>query len=226
MRDELASKTAEMTSSHGHHALASLVQTPRIIRLFPNGTDPIPPAIRHHQHQHDHGQPMASHYVVDDEHALLVDVDNKRNATKSSVFWSAMNELFNLSSSAMASVTADDGRSSVVVTSNNTTAGYWDGNKANAVTDWGQIVTVAILAFITLATIVGNVLVILSVFTYKPLRMVQNFFIVSLAAADLTVALLVLPLNMAYLILEKWIFGVYVCEMWLTCDVLCCTASM
>lgn len=47
------------------------------------------------------------------------------------------------------------------------------------------------------ATIVGNVLVILSVFTYRPLNSVQNYFIVSLAVADLTVALLVMPLNVA-----------------------------
>jgi 5-hydroxytryptamine receptor 1 len=75
-------------------------------------------------------------------------------------------------------------------------------------------------------TIVGNILVILSVFTYKPLRIVQNFFIVSLAVADLTVAILVLPLNVAYSILGRWVFGIHICKMWLTSDVLCCTASI
>lgn len=82
------------------------------------------------------------------------------------------------------------------------------------------------LSIITMVTIVGNVLVILSVFTYKPLRIVQNFFIVSLAVADLTVAILVMPLNVVYTILGRWIFGLPLCEMWLTCDVLCCTASI
>jgi 5-hydroxytryptamine receptor 1 len=89
------------------------------------------------------------------------------------------------------------------------------------------VFTIALLALITVATIVGNILVIMSVFTHKPLRMVQNFFIVSLAAADLTVALLVLPLNIASQITNgKWIFGIYLCEIWLTCDVMCCTASI
>lgn len=95
-----------------------------------------------------------------------------------------------------------------------------------AVPQWEAIFTALILTLIIVSTIVGNILVILSVFTYKPLRIVQNFFIVSLAVADLTVAILVLPLNVAYSILGQWIFGIYVCKMWLTCDIMCCTSSI
>lgn len=97
---------------------------------------------------------------------------------------------------------------------------------AFAVPVWEAIATAIILSLIIILTIVGNILVILSVFTYKPLRIVQNFFIVSLAVADLTVALLVLPFNVAYSILGRWEFGIHVCKMWLTCDVMCCTASI
>lgn len=95
-----------------------------------------------------------------------------------------------------------------------------------AMPQWEAIGTAVILSFIIIITIVGNVLVILSVFTYKPLRIVQNFFIVSLAVADLTVAILVLPLNVAYSIRGRWDFGIHICKMWLTSDVLCCTASI
>lgn len=95
-----------------------------------------------------------------------------------------------------------------------------------AVPTWEAVGTVIILSAIIMLTVVGNILVILSVFTYKPLRIVQNFFIVSLAVADLTVAILVLPLNVAYSILGRWEFGIHVCKMWLTSDVLCCTASI
>ncbi|BET02155.1 unnamed protein product [Nesidiocoris tenuis] len=97
---------------------------------------------------------------------------------------------------------------------------------AFAVPVWEAIGTAIVLSLIIILTIVGNILVILSVFTYKPLRIVQNFFIVSLAVADLTVALLVLPFNVAYSILGRWEFGIHVCKMWLTCDVMCCTASI
>lgn len=95
-----------------------------------------------------------------------------------------------------------------------------------AVPEWEAAVTAASLSLIILLTVIGNILVILSVFTYKPLRIVQNFFIVSLAVADLTVALLVLPFNVAYSILGRWEFGIHMCKTWLTCDVMCCTASI
>lgn len=88
------------------------------------------------------------------------------------------------------------------------------------------IATVLVLSAIVAGTVFGNVLVVLAIFTYRPLRSVQNMFIVSLAAADIAVALLVMPLNVAYSILGRWVFGLHVCELWLTCDVLCCTASI
>ncbi|KAM7292742.1 tyramine receptor 1 [Ixodes scapularis] len=88
------------------------------------------------------------------------------------------------------------------------------------------IVTVVVLSAIVAGTVFGNVLVVLAIFTYRPLRSVQNMFIVSLAVADIAVALLVMPLNVAYSILGRWVFGLHTCKLWLTCDVLCCTASI
>lgn len=95
-----------------------------------------------------------------------------------------------------------------------------------AVPQWEAILVTIVLTFIILLTIIGNILVILSVFTYKPLRIVQNFFIVSLAVADLTVAILVLPFNVANMVMGRWEFGIHLCKMWLTSDVLCCTSSI
>lgn len=95
-----------------------------------------------------------------------------------------------------------------------------------AIPQWQAILVTVVLGIIVIVTIVGNTLVILSVFTYKPLRIVQNFFIVSLAVADLTVAILVLPFNVANMVLGRWVFGIHLCKMWLTSDVLCCTSSI
>lgn len=95
-----------------------------------------------------------------------------------------------------------------------------------AIPEWEAILTVSVLSFIIIFTITGNILVILSVFTYRPLKTVQNFFIVSLAVADIFVASLVLPLNVAYLVIGRWEFGIHVCKLWLTADVMCCTASI
>lgn len=96
----------------------------------------------------------------------------------------------------------------------------------SAVPEWEALLTIFTLCLIIVLTVIGNILVILSVFTHKPLRIVQNFFIVSLAVADLTVAILVMPLNVAYSILGRWFFGIHICKMWLTSDVMCCTASI
>lgn len=96
----------------------------------------------------------------------------------------------------------------------------------SAVPEWEALLIICTLSLIIILTIIGNVLVILSVFTHKPLRIVQNFFIVSLAVADLTVAILVMPLNVAYSLLGRWFFDIHICKMWLTSDVMCCTASI
>ncbi|XP_053604664.1 tyramine/octopamine receptor-like [Plodia interpunctella] len=95
-----------------------------------------------------------------------------------------------------------------------------------AVPEWEAATTIIVLTLVILGTIFGNILVILGVFTYKPLRIVQNFFIVSLAAADLAVAVLVLPLNVAYSTLGRWYWGKHLCKMWLTCDIMSCTSSI
>ncbi|XP_063598581.1 tyramine/octopamine receptor-like [Penaeus indicus] len=91
---------------------------------------------------------------------------------------------------------------------------------------WEFVLTVVCLSTITVFTVFGNALVVLSVFTYRPLRIVQNFFIASLAVADLTVAVFVLPFGAVYTILGKWVFGLHLCRFWLTIDILCCTASI
>ncbi|XP_013776218.2 octopamine receptor-like [Limulus polyphemus] len=88
------------------------------------------------------------------------------------------------------------------------------------------VITAVVLSAIMISTVFGNILVIISIFTYRPLRSVQNIFLVSLACADIAVAILVMPLNVTYSIIGRWVFGLRVCEMWLTCDVLCCTASI
>ena len=56
-----------------------------------------------------------------------------------------------------------------------------------------------------LVTMIGNILVIISVFTYTPLKITPNYFIVSLAMADLTVSACVLPFNIVHSVLGRWV---------------------
>ncbi|CAF1331045.1 unnamed protein product [Adineta ricciae] len=85
---------------------------------------------------------------------------------------------------------------------------------------------VFVLSTIVILCICGNILVILSVFTFRPLRTVQNFFIVSLAFSDMLVAVIVMPFHIVTHILKRWIFGQIFCQIFVTSDVLLCTSSI
>ncbi|XP_010864584.1 dopamine receptor D4b isoform X2 [Esox lucius] len=75
--------------------------------------------------------------------------------------------------------------------------------------------------------ICGNVLVCLSVYMEKALKTTTNYFIVSLAVADLLLAVLVLPL-FVYAEFQGgvWSLDMMVCDGLMTMDVMLCTASI
>lgn len=95
--------------------------------------------------------------------------------------------------------------------------------------DWSQpslIVSLVILGAVNVAVLLGNCLVVLAVFLDSKLRTVTNLFIVSLAMADLSVGLAVLPFSASLEVLDLWIFGEIWCSVWLAVDVWMCTASI
>uniref|UniRef100_A0A673C3Y2 Dopamine receptor D4 n=1 Tax=Sphaeramia orbicularis TaxID=375764 RepID=A0A673C3Y2_9TELE len=73
----------------------------------------------------------------------------------------------------------------------------------------------------------GNVLVCVSVYLEKALKTTTNYFIVSLAFADLLLAVLVLPL-FVYAEFQGglWSLNIVVCDGLMTMDVMLCTASI
>ncbi|KAI8045723.1 5-hydroxytryptamine receptor 1 [Drosophila gunungcola] len=83
-----------------------------------------------------------------------------------------------------------------------------------------------VLLIVILGTVVGNVLVCIAVCMVRKLRRPCNYLLVSLALSDLCVALLVMPMALLYEVLEKWNFGTLLCDIWVSFDVLCCTASI
>ncbi|XP_029991794.1 D(4) dopamine receptor [Sphaeramia orbicularis] len=75
--------------------------------------------------------------------------------------------------------------------------------------------------------ICGNLLVCLSVFTEKALKTTTNYFIVSLAVADLMLAVLVLPLFVYSEFQDGvWTLSTSLCDGLMTMDVMLCTASI
>ncbi|XP_075934399.1 alpha-2B adrenergic receptor [Anarhichas minor] len=82
------------------------------------------------------------------------------------------------------------------------------------------------ITFMMVLTIVGNIFVIIAVLTSRSLKGAQNLFLVSLAAADILVATLIIPFSLANELQGYWAFSSIWCEIYLALDVLFCTSSI
>ncbi|XP_068128937.1 histamine H2 receptor isoform X1 [Hyperolius riggenbachi] len=83
-----------------------------------------------------------------------------------------------------------------------------------------------VLVLIIIITICGNVVVCLAVGFDRRLRSLTNCFIVSLAITDLLLGILVLPFSALNLLHEEWPFGSTFCNIYISLDVMLCTASI
>ncbi|KAL6741467.1 hypothetical protein Aduo_014718 [Ancylostoma duodenale] len=84
-----------------------------------------------------------------------------------------------------------------------------------------------LLILIPMVTILGNLLVIISVLRYRALQTAINFLILGLAVADLLVALFVMPYAV-YVHVQRgeWYIGNLMCDIYMASDVACSTASI
>jgi hypothetical protein len=82
--------------------------------------------------------------------------------------------------------------------------------------------------FLTFWTIIGNIFILIAISTNKKLKKngTSNILIGNLAFSDLLLGLTVLPFSATADTFKKWFFGEIICEIWLSLDVLCCTASI
>nr|CDS34265.2 Amine (Serotonin 5-HT) G protein-coupled receptor [Hymenolepis microstoma] len=91
---------------------------------------------------------------------------------------------------------------------------------------WTHFYIVSVfLGFLIICIICGNALVVLAVLTERHLRVVSNYLILSLAVADLLVAVIVMPLSLVHEVSKVWWLGLPLCDLWICADVLLCTAS-
>ncbi|RWS31886.1 G-protein coupled receptor-like protein [Leptotrombidium deliense] len=86
----------------------------------------------------------------------------------------------------------------------------------------GVILGVLIILFTT----ISNILVIYAVLTYPPLKKSQNLLLISLALADISCAVLVMPVNVYWNLVGDWPFNSAFCKFHLSSDSTLCTASV
>ena len=90
-----------------------------------------------------------------------------------------------------------------------------------------QMIIIAIVATVlSVATVVGNIMVMISFKIDKQLQTISNYFLFSLAIADFAIGLISMPLFTVTTLLGYWPLGPYVCDTWLALDYLASNASV
>ncbi|XP_030753640.1 octopamine receptor beta-3R-like [Sitophilus oryzae] len=95
---------------------------------------------------------------------------------------------------------------------------------------WTDLLLLVVKGFIfssiILAAVLGNALVIISVHRHRKLRVITNYYVVSLAMADMLVALCAMTFNASVELTGNWMFGTFMCDVWNSFDVYFSTASI
>ncbi|KAH0817002.1 hypothetical protein MTP99_016106 [Tenebrio molitor] len=83
-----------------------------------------------------------------------------------------------------------------------------------------------IMGSIIIVSIFGNLLVIVSVMRHRKLRIITNYYVISLAFADMLVAMFAMTFNFSVQIFGEWLFGYFMCDVWNSLDVYFSTVSI
>eukprot|EP00061_Rhincodon_typus_P004646 g23077.t1 len=90
-----------------------------------------------------------------------------------------------------------------------------------------SVLSVTLLSFLIIATFAWNLLVLLTILRVKTFHRVPHNLVASMAVSDVMVAALVMPLSLVNeLFGRRWRLGRVLCYVWISFDVLCCTASI
>ncbi|XP_071639159.1 muscarinic acetylcholine receptor DM1-like isoform X1 [Temnothorax longispinosus] len=93
-------------------------------------------------------------------------------------------------------------------------------------TFWERGVIIVLTIILSLATVIGNIMVMISFKIDKQLQTISNYFLFSLAVADFAIGLISMPLFTLYTVLGYWPLGPHVCDTWLALDYLASNASV
>ncbi|KAG5210762.1 hypothetical protein JEQ12_015956 [Ovis aries] len=89
------------------------------------------------------------------------------------------------------------------------------------------VLVLTLLGFLVAATFAWNLLVLATILRVRTFHRVPHNLMASMAISDVLVAALVIPLSLVHeLSGRRWQLGRRLCQLWIACDVLCCTASI
>ncbi|XP_030011617.1 muscarinic acetylcholine receptor M3 [Sphaeramia orbicularis] len=91
---------------------------------------------------------------------------------------------------------------------------------------WQVVLIVLVTGMLSLVTIIGNILVVVSFKVNRQLKTVNNYFLLSLAVADLIIGVISMNLYTVYLVMGHWVMGNWACDLWLAIDYVASNASV
>ncbi|XP_045439815.1 muscarinic acetylcholine receptor M5 [Pipistrellus kuhlii] len=91
---------------------------------------------------------------------------------------------------------------------------------------WEVVTIAAVTAVVSLITTVGNVLVMISFKVNSQLKTVNNYYLLSLACADLIIGVFSMNLYTTYILMGRWALGSLACDLWLALDYVASNASV
>lgn len=91
---------------------------------------------------------------------------------------------------------------------------------------WQVVLIVLVTGMLSLVTIIGNILVVVSFKVNRQLKTVNNYFLLSLAVADLIIGVISMNVYTAFLVMGHWAMGNWACDLWLALDYVASNASV
>ncbi|XP_029776974.1 5-hydroxytryptamine receptor 5A [Suricata suricatta] len=111
--------------------------------------------------------------------------------------------------------------------SNRSSLGASADSRPSALLSVFGVLVLTLLGFLVAATFSWNLLVLATILRVRTFHRVPHNLVASMAISDVLVAALVMPLSLVHeLSGRRWQLGRRLCQLWIACDVLCCTASI